>query len=613
MRGRRGRRAPLWALALLGVLVTPQHYRRDLHTANEATRVYEAVALGVHGTAYLEPVFDRYAPGWRARGAPPTLDAARVEGRYTLDKAPGVTLLAAPVAAAAQAAGLDPGAPASYPWFTWVLTLLLAAAPTTWFAWALRQRLVGLAPPAGGRRGGPVAAWVAAPLVLSTPWLAYGGLLFGHALAAALAGLGALAALGPWESLPGEASPREPPRESPDPEAPDDNGSGRRVRLPAFLGGLALGGAVVTEYPVALVVLATLVALAVDRGRRGRLPWVILGGALPLAVLLAWNTLVFGAPTALSYHFKAFGLHARIHAQGLYGVTWPDARRLWELTLGSQRGLLFQAPWLVLGVWGAARAAGDHRLARAWRVALPLMGLGLPVALSGFVDWRAGDALGPRHWLPALPFLGMGAAWWAATRRETPAPEGRPASAPQRDLLPPLALGALAGLVVSSTLVAIIGAWVSPYFGAQVRNPLFEVNLPILLQGGAAPTAWELGTQGPSGLSGVAAGTVSWPWIVGAVGVLALATGELVQLLWARTRGRRTLAAVALVGAAALHLALTAGPTTGAPPRPPTGEGQARLAPAVLEARATTWEILGHPRRAQALRRALRSPGTGPP
>ena len=439
-------------VALLLVLAAPQHYRDDIHTANESARVYAALALVKHHTVALDPVFDDYFPGWRERGRPPNMDVSFRNGHYLLDKAPGLTLLALPVVAALEAAGVHP----SYAHLTWWLTLLFAAVPTV--------ALVLLA-----RR------WTDSPVplvvVLASPWLVYGGLFFGHALAAALVAGGAVLALG---SLAAER----------------DDARG------AFGGGLALGAAVLVEYTSALVVVLVLVALVVDPRRRTRLLHVCAGGLGPALVLLAWNTLVFGGPLAMSYAFKANRELAAVHGHGLYGLATPGPAALWGLLFGASRGLFFVAPWLLLGLVGALAAAADARLARAWRVTLAGGALLLPCALAGFHDWQGGLAFGPRYLLIAVPLLGIGVV--RALERMTDAAWAS------------FARWALAGLMVSSFLVCATGAYVYPYLSEQLVNPIFEVDVPVLLAAGPAPTILGRGFVGALVAAGLGLGLVVW-------------------------------------------------------------------------------------------------------
>lgn len=521
------RRRSLWlAIALAVVLVTPMHYRDDVHPANEAARLYAALAIVQYGTVALDPVFDHYFPRWREAEHPPNVDVSRGEGRYVLDKAPGVTLLAVPVVALMQAGGLDPASPAAFPWIVWLLTLLCVAVPSALAVAHLDATL--------RHEGAPA---LAAAALIATPWLAYGGLLFGHGLAAALVVSGSLLALGSPSG--GPSSPRR-----------------------AVLGGLLLGFAVLTEYPAAVLVIMVGVAMLADRDRRRLLPWFVLGGLGPALVLGAWNAACFGSPLTLSYAHKTDPALVAVHAQGAWGVTAPSPTRLFELLAGPSRGLLHLAPWLAAGLVGSVTAARDKSLSVAWRVALPLICLGFPLLISGFVDWPAGASMGPRHLVPVMPLLAMAAAL---------ALRGHPRLT--------VAVGALAA---SSAVLCFVGAWVYPYFPSAVRNPLFEVVLPVLVDTGPPPAALDALVPSPLGL------------LFG----LAVACALLVPPSW---RALRALARPAVALAVALALAVT---HVGLALLPVT-EGPAAERE-VLRERAFVLDTLGHDAEARAIRQALR-------
>lgn len=517
----------LWlTIAFAAVLATPMHYRAEVHPANESARVYAALAIVQHGTVALDPVFDRFFPRWRNADHPPNVDVSRGEGRYVLDKAPGVTLLAVPVVALVQALGVDPATPATFPWIIWLLTLLVVALPC---ALATVHLDVALR-----REGAPSLAGVA---LLATPWLAYGGLLFGHGLAAALLVSGALFALG----------------------SPGGGPSSPRITA---LGGLLLGFAVLTEYPAAVLVVMVFIAMLADPDRRARVPWLVLGGLGPALALGAWNAACFGSPLTLSYAHKSDPALVAVHAQGAWGVTAPSPTRLFELLVGSSRGLLFLAPWLAAGLVGALMAVRERGLAMAWRVALPLLCLGYPILISGFGDWTAGASMGPRHLVPVIPVLALAAALALRSR--------------------PRLTAAVGALAVSSFALCVVGAWVYPYFPTAVRNPLFEVALPILLDTGLPPAALDALLPSPIGL------------LVG----LAIAAAVLAPSGWRAVRALpRTTVTVAVAAALAVaHVALAMLPATSGP------DADRR----VLHERAAALDVLGHDAQAQAIRKALR-------
>ena len=484
------------ALALIAV-ATPQHYRDDIRTANEATRVYSALAIVDHGTVHLDPVFDDEFPGWRQQRKLPSVDVAYRDGHYLLDKGPGVTLLALPVVAAVRVLGVD----LDYAALAWLLTLVVVGLPLVGFLLWLR---VWLARNFASESPAPL---VAPALVLASPLLVYGGLLFSHALAAVVVGAGAIAALGGLRA-----------------------GQSALDRRIASAGGALLGVAVLVEYSAAIMVVIVIVALAIDR--RERLLWVVLGGLAPAIVLAVWNAIAFGSPWSLSYGHKATAEMAATHARGLYGIDWPSASQLWGLLVSARRGLFFLSPWLLAGVAGAVWMALDRRVALAWRLVVGAAVVVVPVVLSGFGDWAGGRALGPRYLLFATPLMAIAVAY--AVDRVS-----------RNDKAVAYLYAVMGGLVGSSLLVNSIGAYGFPYLSERLTNPLFEVNLPVLLNGGPGPTVWDGWLGAPAGLLiALAAG-------VGAFAIVAVVWARRGGVSWAR---RNTLMAALAVAVGFAHV-----------------------------------------------------------
>lgn len=479
------RRAWLGAAFLLLALGSPQHYRNALHTANESARIYAAEALVDYHDPSLNPVFDHYFPGWRARRRPPNVDVSLREDRYLLDKAPGITLGAVPVVALLRLLGVR----LSYRQLSWLLALLLAALPTVLALLWLRRWLI--------RQMDPVAAALPLALALASPWTVYAGLLFGHALAAALVAVGVALSLGPLQRNLPEAPPDAPP-----PRSRLERWWAAHAWLAPALGGLLLGAAVLTEYPAAWVVLVVLASLLIDPGRRRRLGPVVLGGLGPTLALALWNLALFGHPLHFSYAYKWNPQLAAVHGHGLFGIGLPSWDGLWGLLLSSQRGLLHWAPWLGFGVAGALWAGLDRRLSRGWRLALAIVPLGALLLIAGFPDWHGGRAVGPRYLLFVLPLWALGAAWLTHRLRAHPARS--------------YGLAAGAGLMASSALLSWITATGYPYVSHRVTNPLFEVVLPVLEHDGFAPTIWDGLLPRPAGAllalaCAVAATALLWP------------------------------------------------------------------------------------------------------
>ncbi len=170
--------------------------------------------------------------------------------------------------------------------------------------------------------------------------------------------------------------------------------------------GLLLGWAVISEYPAAPA--AGIIGLYALYRRGWRwLPALILGGALPGALLIAYDLAAFGTPWPIGYAYSA--LWQEQHHTGFMSLTAPQWEALWGLTFSEFRGLFFRAPWLLLAVpaywlgwrWRAQRAE--------WLVFLvvPLVFL---LFYGSSIMWWGGFAAGPRYIVPLIPFLALPAA-----------------------------------------------------------------------------------------------------------------------------------------------------------------------------------------------------------
>jgi len=272
---------------------------------------------------------------------------------------------------------------------------------------------------------GRAAVWLGMAGALGTCLFDYGGLYFGHMLAAALF-LGAYVL----------ACERE-----------------ERFVLAGALGGLA----VLTEYPLAVTQIIVLVYLLLgpQRWRRATLYGL---GALPMALLMiGYNKAITGGWFDFPYsHVGA--MWAAMHTD--FGMRLPNPSAMWALAFGQYRGLAFYAPVLLLGVPAIAAAfAGPRR-----RKALVLVLLGSYFLLiSSYFKWDGGWCVGPRHLLPVIA-LGVyeGTAALARTRRHW------------------WLHGILAGW---GALVAFAALATDPLPAENFRSPAFEVFFPKVWKG----------------------------------------------------------------------------------------------------------------------------------
>ncbi|HTE54983.1 MAG TPA: hypothetical protein VK698_29220 [Kofleriaceae bacterium] len=392
-----------------------------------------------------------------------TGDKARVDGHYYCEKAPGVSWLAVPAHAAWTAA--VGAAPDRIDDAAYVSTLWAVALPAA-LAVPLLLWLLGMLGCPPGASLIATAAYALATLAWPHATLFYGQQpsatlsLAGFALAVAAA-LGRLPA--------------------------------RRALVAA---GAALGASVMADYPAALCAIAVAVYAAV-RCRR-RVGWLVLGGALPVALLAAYHASVFGGPLHLPYEHSLM----RYRHQGFFmGLGRPDAVVLFNILVSPFRGLLFSAPWLLLAVPGAVRMWRTHRAEAALCAAVPLLYLWMN---GSMVDPYGGWAVGPRFLVPALPFAAALAGFALVP----------PASRRVGRVL----AGGAAALIAYSALMMLATTAVKPELPVAIAYPFGDFLLPSLAGGQLAinqqgidmaawaldgpPRAWNLGQL--LGLDGLA-------------------------------------------------------------------------------------------------------------
>lgn len=337
---------------------------------NNATRLFAAISIVEQGDATIDEFADL------------TIDEARFGDHFYLDKAPGMTLMALPAVALADAvtgARADPGGGDGFARYM-RLRLRLAVATGTAVLTALAAvALFDLALALTG--SAPAALFAALGYALGTPIWGWSTTIFGHAGVAALFVI-ALSAL--WRA--------------------------ERAGL-AAVAGLALGWAVVIEYQAVLAG-AVLAGFGLWRWRgRGRGRWRLvgaaaLGGAVALLPLIGYNLFAFGTPFKLGYQGVVgfAGMN-----QGLFGLTWPSPRALWEILVGTRRGLLWVAPVLVMAVRGLADLIADKRTRGIGAAAA---GAAVVVLLvnAAYAYWDGGNSTGPRHAMPAAGLMALGLA-----------------------------------------------------------------------------------------------------------------------------------------------------------------------------------------------------------
>ena len=304
-----------------------------------------------------------------------TGDISARAGHIYCDKAPGQSLLAAPVYALFMHGGRA-ATPASLNDAAYLITVVTAALPGALAVWVLFALLI-----AWGARGPWAMACAIGYGLASMAW-PYSTMLFGHQLVAALL-LCAFALL----------------------LRKDD--AALRATVSA---GLLLGLACMVEYQALLGAVAIGV-LALRHGLRGGLALCV-GALPPLLVLAFYHWQAFGAPWTLAYEYSTMPFR---HQGFFMGLGIPDLAVLREITIGPYRGLFYSSPWLLLALPGLLLWLRHGRASGALSAAaVVLLYLWMNASL---VDWQGGWTYGPRFLVPSLPFLallvgGLGALRW---------------------------------------------------------------------------------------------------------------------------------------------------------------------------------------------------------
>jgi hypothetical protein len=304
-----------------------------------------------------------------------------VDGFLYPNKAPGASMLALPAYAALYAVEAKRGIDVrDLDWTLWNAATVNRIAAPIWTASATAVLLVFLVSGGWSLRDAalPVLAYAFGSLV----W-PFGTSLWGHSMSAASLLISLCLVLWP--------------------------GGVRHAALAGVFGGLA----VVIDYPAALVLAPIgLIMLGRPSSRRTALMFAA-GAAIPLAVLLAYQKLVFGG------FFTATVVHGNPEfltegqALGVLGMVRPGV--IWMLSFSPYRGLFLYCPVLVMAAAGAWRL---WQTDRRWFVAAGVMGVAATmVFVSSFNGWWGGACTGPRYLIVVIPVLVLLLPAWSLLTR----------------------------------------------------------------------------------------------------------------------------------------------------------------------------------------------------
>jgi hypothetical protein len=179
-----------------------------------------------------------------------------------------------------------------------------------------------------------------------------------------------------------------------------------------FLIGLLLGFAFLTEYTTLVVILPMMVYYVFLCWEKRppflnfkRLAVTVLGGIIPLIILLIYNQQSFGSPLTIGYEHLGNQFQAEM-SQGLMGIHWPQLEVLFYLTFHPAQGLFWQSPVLMMSFVGIYYMLIDQRY-RVEGIMIVVSTVFYLLLNSGYFMWWGGASFGPRHLIPMLPFLGI--------------------------------------------------------------------------------------------------------------------------------------------------------------------------------------------------------------
>ena len=288
----------------------------------------------------------------------PQDDPPRCTGRLFAAKAPGTSLIGAPVVAALRLLGPVKKTAAVFA-LRWVCVIL----PSLAFWILLRRWMLD----SGVSEAAALVSTLAG--ALGSLSLTYGQMFAGHQMAALALGAAFLSAF--WRDF-----------------------------RPFWL-GFFCALAVALEYPSAPAA-AILASAALFRHRRGAL-WIAVGALPWVAVLAQFHWSAFGAPWSTPYAHLENPAFARDIAPGFMGISAPSWERVYGSLFSPWLGLFFWAPWTALVL------LAPRWLRRFDLVPLAVIAYYLVFQITHAL-WRSGWTVGPRYITPLVPFAAMAVA-----------------------------------------------------------------------------------------------------------------------------------------------------------------------------------------------------------
>jgi hypothetical protein len=226
-----------------------------------------------------------------------------------------------------------------------------------------------------------------------------------------------------------------------------------------IVAGLFAGYALITEYPVGIIVIGLIIYLYSQRKKFSEVILFILPMVACLSVLLLINYLQFGTPFALGYHYEQIPMFRTGMSRGFMGITYPSLNAIIGTTVHPFRGLFFWSPVLILGLIGFYFMAKDTRYRKEFWLLLYIV-LAFFLFNFSYYTWWGGWATGPRHIIPMLPFLCIPMIYLFSRWKKVSI-----------------------GLTFISIILVFIATAADPQMPENILYPLWHFAIPKLVQG----------------------------------------------------------------------------------------------------------------------------------
>lgn len=292
---------------------------------------------------------------------------------------------------------------------------------------------------------------------------------------------------------------------------------GRSAALAAGGAGLLVGYSIISEYPTAVIGAALAVyLLAIARDRRRTFIDFVVGMLPPAALNIAYNLAAFGKPFATGYmyvHSAAYRSHIHGGFLGLanplsYGIQLPTPLTIWQITLGTYRGIFLISPVLLLFAAGAVFMWRRREMRAEWWLCIAIVVLYFLMDASRGADtngWSGGSSVASRHLTPMLPFMMVPIAFGYRSRYFR------------------IIFAATAAVSIALMFMIVSSTYLFPY---QDQNPILNEVLPNFFAGKILPN-WIYVWRGTLGLKGAQALIPFFAVIVGlAARIVWLLTGR---------------------------------------------------------------------------------------